>query len=585
MKTDRDKRLGAALRRLEVPAHRNGFFDGMWAEVEARLAEGGTGASDAALPGVGAPRRRLAWLPWHWTHDGGRRRLRLALVGAVALVLAGAVVLFGLPGSDQVADQPPGVADQLPGSSTAQEPSLPVFNGPEPANAAEVVRIAQRALRSTQTIVADMYTSDSGPIREDRLDKANATRVNPTRVVFCADGSYRMTPIEKLLPAEWAGEVVDVPSLVGTGWAHDYSYDATTGVLRGYDAGFGWPPAMSNVPEDQPAPEPLETYAFVDAWEETGCEPGVGTGGLDAFRGLAYALRADADGKVRTTTLDGRPAWVVSCAVTPKPAHPPDWAEPPWPGEWIERYERLVVTVDKGTGLPVRRQMYVAGKVLEEMLLMNLKVDVQVPESTLTLEFPKGAFLDDEGSIGRRVDHGFRSVALDEVETAIGRAPMVPTLLPRGYELTRAAVKQQDTFSDEEHGEFEKDSYWYMNKAQTGRAIVALRYGRGFEALAISTRVLDPDVTSEQFSIDTDPFIGRRWPGSLDARTAIELTSGVFDGGKGFVVVAPLTVPHLWAVKDGVLLMVGGDASAEQLLAIANSIQERESQSQEEGSQ
>jgi hypothetical protein len=39
------------------------------------------------------------------------------------------------------------------------------------------------------------------------------------------------------------------------------------------------------------------------------------------------------------------------------------------------------------------------------------------------------------------------------------------------------------------------------------------------------------------------------------------------------VVIAPLTIPHLWAVKDGLLLTVGGDASAEQLLAVANSME------------
>jgi hypothetical protein len=39
------------------------------------------------------------------------------------------------------------------------------------------------------------------------------------------------------------------------------------------------------------------------------------------------------------------------------------------------------------------------------------------------------------------------------------------------------------------------------------------------------------------------------------------------------VVIAPLTIPHLWAVKDGFLLTVGGDASAKQLLAVANSME------------
>jgi hypothetical protein len=38
-------------------------------------------------------------------------------------------------------------------------------------------------------------------------------------------------------------------------------------------------------------------------------------------------------------------------------------------------------------------------------------------------------------------------------------------------------------------------------------------------------------------------------------------------------VIAPLTIPHLWAVKDGMLLTVAGDASAAELLAIAGSIE------------
>jgi len=558
MKEYRDTQLGDLVRRADEAPPLAADFDGrLWARIETRRRVAGS----RVLRRAGGYVRARKW----------------GLVLAVTAAAVAVLVLFGLPRGGNVADN---IVDQLPGGSAAQGPATHVFTGPEPASAAEVVRIAQQALRTTRTIVADLYWSDSGPIREDRLDKSN-----PTRVVLCADGSYRKTPMQKLGPVEWAGEVVDVPSLVGTGWAHDYSYDATTGVLRGYDAGFGWPPAMLYVPEDQPPPEPLETYAFVDAWEETGCEPGFGTGGLDAFRGLAYALRADADGQMRTTTLDGRPAWVVSCAVTPKPAHPPEWAEPPLPGEWIERYERLVVTVDKGTGLPVRTQLYVAGKVLEEMLLMNLKVDMQVPDSTFMLEIPKQRIVDHpwEGVV-RRVDHGFRSVALSEVESWVGRPPMVPAHVPRGHELQRVAVSQEDKLTPEDEGEMGKDSSWYQNKALTGTAIVALCYGRGFETLAISTRVLDPQVTSERFSVRTDPFEGRDWLGSLDARTPIELTSGVFAGGKGFVVIAPLTAPHLWAVKDGMLLMVSGDASAEQLLAIANSMQIREPQSQEEGS-
>ena len=76
-----------------------------------------------------------------------------------------------------------------------------------------------------------------------------------------------------------------------------------------------------------------------------------------------------------------------------------------------------------------------------------------------------------------------------------------------------------------------RDSYWQMNKALTGSAIVALRYGRGFESLAVKTRVLNPAVTSEAvLHRHRDPFIDDNWPGSTDARTPVELTSGALAG-------------------------------------------------------
>ncbi len=35
----------------------------------------------------------------------------------------------------------------------------------------------------------------------------------------------------------------------------------------------------------------------------------------------------------------------------------------------------------------------------------------------------------------------------------------------------------------------------------------------------------------------------------------------------------PWSTPHLWAVKDGVLLTIAGGANGEELLAIAESLQ------------
>jgi hypothetical protein len=109
--------------------------------------------------------------------------------------------------------------------------------------------------------------------------------------------------------------------------------------------------------------------------------------------------------------------------------------------------------------------------------------------------------------------------------------------------------------------------------ARAGTGIVALRYEAGFQSLTVTTRKVDPAVVSKASAVRLDPFIGRKWPGWADARTRIELTRGAFAGARGAVVIAPLTIPHLWAVKDGILLTVAGDCSAEQMLAIADSME------------
>jgi len=209
----------------------------------------------------------------------------------------------------------------------------------------------------------------------------------------------------------------------------------------------------------------------------------------------------------------------------------------------------------------VRSQQVAGDKVHADWCLMNLQVDVRVPEDTFTLDFPSGLFRDEPVSSSTtitRVDNGFRPVTLDQVESAIRRVALVPAHVPGGYELTRVAVKQRGASRDDD---------------ALGTTI-ALRYGRGFDSLAVTTRALAPAVASRRSFITRDPFIDDNWPGSPDARTPIELTSGAFAGATGFVVVGPLTTPHLWAVKDGMLLMVGGDASAEQLVAVADSIEE-----------
>ena len=57
-------------------------------------------------------------------------------------------------------------------------------------------------------------------------------------------------------------------------------------------------------------------------------------------------------------------------------------------------------------------------------------------------------------------------------------------------------------------------------------------------------------------------------------RTEAPITSGAFAGATASIVLATSSsTPHLWAVKDGVLLTVAGGANARELLEIADSMQ------------
>jgi len=583
MKTDHDRRLGAALRRLDVPAHRDGFFDTVWSEIEAGIAQGG----------AARPRERRWWLPWS-THAGGRR-LHLAWAGALIAAIAAAVVLFGVPGgrqaADQVTNQAPG---QLLGGTAGHGLGRHFFGAPEPASAAEVVRIAQRALRAARTITADFGYWDGDPGSKPRFG------LDEYHVILAADGSYRVTEIASAWKLRH-----QAAALIGLGG--ETAYDAQTGVLRGW--GSGWDGEYFGTPiPDRLGVFAGETVGVAPVQPEGGYSltvsgfPAWGGLGMELFGAVARVVRARAGGEAQTGLFDGRPVWIVSCPVTPEPEDPPAWAEPNFSG-WVSPVNRLSVTVDQLTGLPVRVQEWVDDELAAEARLTNVRVDEAVSDDAFTLTLPTAAEVrsDDEGlylavAFGATVkalalpaptdpnvsigvgpvkvsmedlsDEGFRYLSIDQVAAAIGRPALVPARLPNGFELARVAVRQGENLTPDDVKKMSKD-----DKALAGTGIVSLRFESGFEAIAVTTRLLDPSVYSERFSIRRDPFIGRGWTGAIDCRTPIELTSGAFAGARGMVVIAPLTIPHLWAVKDGLLLTVGGDASAEQLLAVANSIE------------
>ncbi|MBE0528834.1 MAG: hypothetical protein IH629_06495, partial [Thermoleophilia bacterium] len=103
------------------------------------------------------------------------------------------------------------------------------------------------------------------------------------------------------------------------------------------------------------------------------------------------------------------------------------------------------------------------------------------------------------------------------------------------------------------------------------RHVFALQYTAGFDALTISTRTIH----DEYYTADWDPVDESDDPTwSKLARKEVTLAAGAFAGVQSSILVAtPWSTPHLWAVKDGVLLTIAGGANADELLAIAESLQ------------
>jgi hypothetical protein len=86
----------------------------------------------------------------------------------------------------------------------------------------------------------------------------------------------------------------------------------------------------------------------------------------------------------------------------------------------------------------------------------------------------------------------------------------------------------------------------------------------------VSTRrIADPYYSPTEDPVDSyDP----NW--SELVRTEAPITSGAFAGVTASIVLATTSsTPHLWAVKDGVLLTIAGGANARELLEIADSLQ------------
>lgn len=252
----------------------------------------------------------------------------------------------------------------------------------------------------------------------------------------------------------------------------------------------------------------------------------------EQYGAFVRAALADSPSSVRRTTYAGRPAWRLDVRTTPN-AIVPDLSG-----------DRLAITVDRETGMPVRVVESKQGAVLRELRIEDLSVDPRLSARTFELAFPAGAGV-------MRSDDGFRRTTLGRVAAVTGYRPLAPSWLPHGYRLAEAALARDSAPTGKE------------GTNPPSRMVVSLAYRRGIDEFLVTTRLSGDGSWS-------DPLAGPE--GYTDTPALTTLTTGALTGTEAHVVVSATTTPHLWAESGRLVVTVGGDLDRAELVRIAGSL-------------
>ncbi len=376
---------------------------------------------------------------------------------------------------------------------------LPDVVQPSIATAAAIKADVRAALAQAETL-SGIVVSD-GPRRGDE---------NRWRFVLAANGDFRLTGI----------------TLV-----ENIAYDAATGVERSLNP-------SASVGGDT-----------LFAAERRGIAPGPPDGGPATwllprnFGAVVRALLATDDPRVRETSYEGRPAWRLDIDVAPN-AIVPELSG-----------NRFEITVDRGTGIPVRVVERKDGAFLSEIRIEDIAVDAELGPDAFALEFPAGAEV-------LRSDDGFRRVELGKVGAAAGYSPLVPSFVPEGYELAEVAVAPRAAPTGAEAGNPES------------RMVVSLSYRRGLDQFLVTTRLAG-------VLVDGGPAlpVEERWgdplatgEGFRDEPEIVAIRGGALAGADAELLIAPRGIPHAWVLTDELVVTVGGDLSRDELIRAMESL-------------
>jgi hypothetical protein len=374
---------------------------------------------------------------------------------------------------------------------------LPDVVQPSVATAAAIKAEVRAALARAESLGGILVSDGSAQGDENRW-----------RFLMTADGDFRLTGI----------------TLV-----ENVVYDASSGVERSLNP-------SASVGGDT-----------LFAAERRGVAPGPPDGGPATwllprdFGAVVRALLAADEPRVRETTYEGRPAWRLDIDVVPN-AIVPDFS-----GDSFE------ITVDRGTGVPVRVVERKAGAFLSEIRIEELAVDVELPADAFALAFPAGAEV-------MRSDDGFRRVELGEVEDAVGYRPLVPAFVPDGYELAEVAVARRAAPTGAEAGNPES------------RMVVSLSYRRGLDQFLVTTRLARVPAGSGLSPEERwgDPLATGE--GFRDEPEIVTIRGGALQGVDADLLIVPRGIPHAFALTDELVVTVGGDLSRDEIVRIMESL-------------
>jgi hypothetical protein len=206
-------------------------------------------------------------------------------------------------------------------------------------------------------------------------------------------------------------------------------------------------------------------------------------------------------------------------------------------------YDRLRITVDAATGVPVHVVGTLRGRFRFELRVEHLVVDARLPAGVFALRFSPGKEV-------LHQDDGFRRVDLADAGARLGYAPLVPHTKPSGYAFDVAAVAGQSPAAAT------------AVPNPPSRRVFSLSYRRGFDQFVVTTRVRGSGRWRDPFRVVGVPVHHER----------IRLRAGALAGVSADVVIDARTVPHLWAQTRTIVVTVSGDLSRDQLLAVAQSL-------------